>query len=483
VSHWLALDKRSLGLFRICLGLVLTLDVILRGIHFRAHYSSEGLFPLKFFLIQPDLSQRRWSFLFMGDTPLFVGLFFLFFLVCAVCLTLGVKTRWTGWLCWILILSVYRRNPVLNNGGDIYLPLMLLWGNFIPWGDRFSVDSRKGDEEQGELHHSLGGFCYLMQVAILYWFSAVLREGPEWQVDYSALYYGMHLGQINYPTADWMLLLGSDALAVITFLTIFLEAFGPFLLVVPSQWLRLIGVFLIVSFHLGILVTMFIPVFGSVCMVGPIGLLPGLFWDNRWGRRLQEAFERFFDSVRSRFPSSFLEAPQLPQRMRRLGGVYQATAVVALGLSIFYLYWGMPIERADQRNPLTGTLKALSLDQRWGMFSPHPANRTGYPSAPGRTRSGEVVDLFTWDEYSEALEDLPVAKEFWNYRWAAFHMSVEARREEHVPFYLEYLARRWDEAHPDNPIVAAQYRYHPHQVNQGYLLGDRDTIVVGEYHR
>ena len=148
MKGWLCLDKRSLAFFRICLGLILLLDIVLRSLHFRAHYTREGLFPLQSYLIQPDLTQRRWSVFFMNDSPLFVGLLLMFFFLCALSLTVGYRTRLVGWLCWVLLLGVYRRNPVVNNAGDIYLPLLLLWGNFLPWGEYFSLD---GEDAGGDL--------------------------------------------------------------------------------------------------------------------------------------------------------------------------------------------------------------------------------------------------------------------------------------------------------------------------------------------
>lgn len=479
-GQWLALDKRSLGLFRICLGLTLLGDILLRVTHFCAHYSQTGFLPLKHYLYQPDLTFRRWSLLYLNDSPLFVGLFFLFFFVAAFCLTVGYRTRLAGWICWACILSVFRRNPVINNSGDVYLPLLIMWANFLPWGERFSVSQTPEERPGGNLFTNFPAFCYLCQVGMLYWFSAVLRIGKEWQVDGNALYYALSLQNYQTLLAPYMLVLGSGLLAFVTFATLYLEILGPILLLVPSQWARLISVLLIMSFHIGIVMNLDIYVFAIVCSVGPIGLLPPLIWENRLGSRAERTITGFFSGkmwskLRSARPTT------------RDGGVwfkrvYQFLPYPIMGFTIFSLWW--TIHWPEDRHLLTGTMKAFSLDQRWGMFSPKPPDSVGLCSMQAVTRSGKEVNLATQDAYTQPTENFQPYPYPWNYRWRAFERGVIIRRgESHAQLYLRYLASRWNQAHPEDPVVRARWVYHVKTIPTDYLLEEKGEDVISVYHQ
>ena len=472
-QHWLALDKRSLGLFRICLGLILTVDILVRATHFCSHYTQSGFFPLDQYLYQPDITYRRWSLLYINDTPLFVGLFFAFFLFSALSLTVGYRTRVAGWICWACVLSVFRRNPVVNNSGDVYLPLLLMWANFLPWGERFSLDQDRDEESDGNLYSRFPGFCYLAQVGILYWFSAVLRVGKEWQGDDSALYYALNLDNYQTALAPYMLTLGAEPLALLTWLTLFLEIFGPVLLLLPSQWARLASVLLIISFHFGIVINIDIYVFAIVCMVGPLGLLPSLVWENRWGKRVSSSLTQFFSSLPGSTPR---KAGPVGRGWRTK--LYWLLPYPIMAVTVFNLWW--TIDWPEDRNVLTGTLKSLSLDQRWGMFSPKPPDTVGHCTMQATTRSGKEINLVTGEPF---LDEPRQSYHYpWNYRWRAFERGVVVRRGEgHAQMYLRYLVAGWNEEHPDDPVMRARWVYYVRTIPKDYLLEESGKDTLGEY--
>lgn len=482
MRQWLALDKRSLALMRIALGLVLTLDILLRLIPFRAHYTNEGIFPLKDYLFQPDLTYRRWSVFYMNDNPWFVLCLFGLFLLATLALTAGYRTRAAGWVCLVLLWGIYRRNPVLNNSGDYYMPLLLLWGNFLPWGEAFSLDSRRRLDSDGAYYSAFPGFCYLIQVANLYWFTAVLRTGPEWQVSYSALYYALHLYSISTSFAPYCLLMGTTLMAFFTWATIMLEIFGPVLLLIPSQYSRLAGVILIMCFHLGIMSTLLIPVFALVCTIGPLGLLPPMFWESRLGRGLAERLSGLFERWQARLGLSEAEQTKEPGLWgKRARAAYPWITVPLMGLTTFVLWWG--IHWPDDRSALTSTLRAFSLDQRWGMFSPAPLQAIGWEAARARTESGKEVNLITGKPFTDKVEDYANACALWDYRWRSFRLSIDAEKYSHTALYLRYLAKEWDKEHPADKVVAAQYVYCPESFPAHFLLGEQYREVMSEYHK
>jgi len=474
VKDWLALDKRSLGLFRIALGLCLVLDVFTRGLYFRAHYSSQGIFPLKDYLLQPGLEMRRWSLMFINDTPLFVGLFFLVMLVAAILFTLGYRIRWTGWLCWILWVSVFRRNPLITNAGDIYLPLLLFWGNFLPWAERFSVQP---EPSGGPSYARFPAFCYQIQVCILYWFSAIFRSGEEWMVDHSALYFALKSERYNTIFSPYLLMLGDDILSLVTWLTLILEFLGPWFLLLPWWRVRALCVFLIVAFHFGILLGINIPLFALVGAIGPLGMLPGRLWETRFGRAIEARLDRLLGPAKARLGGG----GKKPTSSHRLARLYPWLTVPAMALMLFGLYRG--VYYPDKWNYMVGVVRVFSLDQRWGMFSPSPPRQHDWDLAPATTASGRVVNLLDGGEYrpEEAawrFYDYP-----WNLRWMNLHMVLSAERRSHTQLYLQYLVERWNEAHPEDPVQTARYEYHFRVVERDYFLGRTGTLVYGTYHR
>lgn len=457
------LDKRSLGILRISLGLILVVDILNRFAYFRAHYTYLGVAPLSQFLEHPAISRRPWSIFYISDSPLWVALLFLIYLIAAVSLTAGYRVRWAGWLCWIMAVSIDRRGPLLGDGGVQYMIYLLMWGNFMPWGERFGVES-KADSETN--YRSLAGFCYIVQVGIVYWFSAVLRVGKEWQVEDSALYYAMHIDPLTTTVGRYLPILGGHFLAFFTAATLMFEIFGPILLFLPSTPIRLATVLLIVSFHLGIVASLKIPFFAFVCVAAALGLLPPAFWEWSPVARRASSLTGVFARLRERLGFSETR-PVRSALVRKLDN----TLPVAL-LLIILIQLGAGTIESNPKTPVSGLARVLNLNQYWGMFSPYPLNFVGWESAVARTRSGKKVTLLEKGERGSWAEA----------RWAYFHISLGKERPREVELYLNYLVRVWDREHPHDPVLLAQYRYHPKLSRPDYLLRPAGDQVLGEYH-
>lgn len=459
MRRWLGCDLRSLALFRVAVGLILLIDLFFRSVHFRAHYTSEGILPLKFYLSQPDLSFRYWSIFYINDSPLFVGILLLLAAAAAVCLTVGYRTRLSGWLCWVFWLGLHHRNPLIVHKGDSYLLLLLFWGCLLPWGRRFSVDAAaQAPRENQRAHLSLACAGYLLQVCYLYWFSAVYRTGPTWAVDGSALYYTLHLESDLTWFAPWMLPL-EPVLKFLSFATILFEAFGPFLLLLPFAWSRILSVLLIVSFHFGIMAVMNLGLFAWICIAGPLGLLPALVWETTPGRRLEKWLTELSQGLARQWPKPIEHHP------RRVS--FDGLAALALAGISYYSF--SDLAGRNMHSVEMNLIRVAGLNQRWGMFSPSPPLSFGWPAGPAMTLSGEKVDLVN---HSGILDQ----------RWRFYRSNIE-RFDQHGRNYLDYLVKRWDQKHPQNPIVEAQYLTHTRAVLPDYQLGLAEDVVHAEYRR
>ena len=314
-------------------------DILVRFLDYRAFYTSEGISPLSLYLqVTPGIN-RPPSLFFLNDSPVFTVFLLSLLVVGSLTLTLGFRTKLVGWFCWLLLVSLNRRNIIPLNSGDSYFALVLLWANFLPWGDAFSLEAQDNSGDDNQAFSSLASFCYICQVAILYSFSAILRVGPEWQIDGSALYYVLSNDALEGPLASFLLNFGSEFLSFFTFSVLFFELLGPILLFVPSQRVRLLAVFFLVSFHLGIAGSMSIGFFPYHCIVAALALLPSNLWETQLGARFYRNGSRAFFSLRSVFARLYPEIRWMSKTQRddRVGKIISWIPVILLLLALSFL--------------------------------------------------------------------------------------------------------------------------------------------------
>lgn len=474
-SEWLALDLRSLALMRIGLGLLCCFDAVTRLLFFRAHYTAAGVLPLSSQLAPGSRASSLWSVSFLSDSWLWAGLCLSLYALAGLSLALGYRSRIAGWLCWILAVSIQRRVPLLNDGGDAYLVALLFWANFMPLEGAFSIRSAPNPHT---LYSRLPGFCYIAQVAVLYWFSAVLRTGREWQVDSSALYYALLIPSMAAWAAPYLLALGTKALAFFTDATLFLEQIGPVLLFLPFERLRLVSVTLIVGFHLGIMASIRIPFFATLCVVGALGLLPAKFWELGFVHRSAQSIEAILARSNYRCQTTGLA---LKSDRGWTDTAFNFAPAFFFLVVLSNLYAG--IFSLSPETALSPLSRNLSLNQRWGMFSPHASNVIGWETVVGLTATGREVGLLEDEVAPRNPWEFANHEGFLEYRWRLFHQALSYGVKLPTDTYLQYLVARWEEEHPDESLVAAEYRYHPRVSAPNYLLGDEMTVVLATWRK
>jgi hypothetical protein len=280
-------DLRSLAILRIMLALLVLVVFVSRVTDLAAHYSDQGILP-RASLVQDTyvLSPYSFSLNLMNGEPLFQALLFGVAAVAALALLVGYHTRLATFVVWLLVLSIQFRNPLVLNASDILLRLLLFWSIFLPLGAVWSVDRARLSPRSATPRRfsmqffSLATVALFLQIAFVYWFTAIWKTGDEWRVDGTALYYTLSNDQ--YTTQLGAYLLNFPALlTVLTFATLALEALGPFLLFSPlfTGPVRTAAVVAFVSLHSGFWLTMEVGLFpwiGAFCMVC---FLPAWFWD------------------------------------------------------------------------------------------------------------------------------------------------------------------------------------------------------------
>jgi hypothetical protein len=273
-------DLRSLAVVRMGMALLILYDVLQRLRDLVAHYTDQGMISRAVAISE---NSSRWFVSLHFISGLWQVQFVLFLAagVLALALLVGYKTRLVTVLSWLMLCSIHSRTPLVNGGGDVMLRVFLFWCMFLPWGARYSIDSLSiaSREKWPQTITSLGTVAFITQLFYLYWFSVILKTGPEWRVDGTAIYYALNIGYMATDLAK-VFLQFPLLLKLMTYGVLGLEAIGPLLLVFPyfSGLLRIVTICALSLFHFGILLTLRIGTFPVMNVVALMFFLPSSFW-------------------------------------------------------------------------------------------------------------------------------------------------------------------------------------------------------------
>ncbi|MCA9797393.1 MAG: HTTM domain-containing protein, partial [Candidatus Eremiobacteraeota bacterium] len=183
------------------MGLVVCLDLILRLRDLTAFYTDAGVLPRAVLLAQPWVTPRYNLFLATGS-PGGQAVLFALTAAAALALALGYHPRWAGLVTWYMVCSLQFRNPLVLDGGDELLRVMLFWTMFLPVEARFS---REPQPPPRGLYVGLASFGYVLQVICLYLFAALNKSGDVWRKTGEALYYTLSIEQFTTGFGLWLL--------------------------------------------------------------------------------------------------------------------------------------------------------------------------------------------------------------------------------------------------------------------------------------
>jgi hypothetical protein len=369
IRRWFTADVRSLAAMRIGAAAVVLFDLWDRSQHLRAHYTDEGVLPRAILLAEADHWSRTLSLHLLGGSFAFQCGMFALTAVAATMLLLGWRTRLATIATYVLLVSLHARNPWVVFGGDFALKMVIFWGIFLPWGAVFSLDRRRG-RARGEPDPPLevcstGVAAAMIQIAIVYFFTAILKTGAPWRSEFTAIYWALSLEDHVGLLGPWIY--GHPALMkALTAGSILVEFAAPFLLFLPF-WTRagriaaLIGV---TGLHLGILTTMRVGFFPVISIVALLVFVPGSVWGT---------------------PREAHRAPAAPPRRGALADLAMLAPVVLIGY-VFAWNVGFPA-------PLGVPGTVLGIHQGWDMFAPEPRTDDGFWVLVGTLSDGRQVDL------------------------------------------------------------------------------------------
>lgn len=386
----------------------------------------------------------------------FEGLLFAVEAACAVALLLGWRARVATVLCFVLLVSRQTRNELVLFGPDMVLRIILFWAMFLPLGARWSLDAARDRTAAPPAGRWLGvaGVGYLVQFSLVYVINGLMKTGPAWQTDHSAVARALTLDIYSRPPGVWLNQFDRVTTAL-TSLTLWIEIWGCLLLVLPvfNGWGRLLGCVLLGALQFGFNVTMDLGLFGPVMVGTMVGLLPAEFWDRGvrpLARRLRPAWDKVW-SVPAPAPSSSSgparKRPAVVAALLRDGVLlYLLALVVAVNVNGLPPRAGRPPLRLPGGQRL---VTGVGLDQRFDMFAPDPQTEDGWFVMRGTLTNGETADVFSGARPATLDKPPSVVASYRGQRWGAVLIALGYPGADP---YLDRLARHlgdeWNRTHP-----------------------------------
>jgi hypothetical protein len=429
-----SLDVRALGIMRIAIAIVILADLVIRAADMEAHYMEDGIWPSDL-IRHSGWKNGYWTFHDLLPSHGFTIFLFVLHFILAAFVLIGYRTRICTLLLLVFEISLHNRNIFILQAGDDLLRLILLWGIFLPWGARYSLDARNQKQMPGVPW--IAGFGYLILIASVYLFSVMLKTGSDWHADNSALYYALSLDQLRLPLGD-VIYHQETFLKAATRAVYLIELIIGVLIFIPTrkQVCRTIAFFLIVLLHISIGLTLYVGLFFIIGCVSAIGLLPG----------------ELFTKIEKRFTAT----GRVMIRKKN-----KTWILVANNISILIIVTCLTINLSttsffDYRlqHHVAFAANALRLDQYWGMFSPQVLRRDGWLVYYGQDSVGRQWDLRLNQDYVDFSKPPHVVSMYKSDRWRKLAENMQDARFTFLrPLYCKYILKKWNERHPRRQMV------------------------------
>jgi hypothetical protein len=483
-KNYLQFDLRALALMRMGIASVIMLDLLIRLTDLEAFYTNRGAVPLNL-LFENNWNQYYFSIHTISGLWQVQFILFMLSFFCAIMLFIGYRTKLFTFFSWVMMLSLHNRNGLILQGGDDLLRMVLFWGMFLPWGNRYSCDSLQYNlKEETTPLFDAACFAYLLQICYIYTGSALLK-GAEWNTSYTALYYTYSLDQIAYPLTKYIYYNG-ELLKSLTFLAYYFELLVPILFFIPikNYLFRTVGVISIIIFHFFNSITLLIGLFPLIGIVTVIGLLP---------TEVMDKFDRAIIKIKERVTLAFLSFGYVLSYLIKwkkpvtnyISVGYKIRTAVLIFLIFFVFDWNFSnLEFTD--NKLSNNLRfigySLRLDQSWGMFAPGVFKEDGWYVLEGTTKNNEHIDLLQPNKKISYNKPPSVVSMFKNDRWRKYSENFIFPENENIRgYFADYTSRTWNENHPDKKINLLQIIYMEELTLSDYKYSVPKKNILWEY--
>ncbi len=282
-TSWLgdliALDARTLALFRVVLALGLLIDLGHAALDYHSLFSDQGVMPRSAVLAFWPSAVSNSIYLAAGADWAGYGLMALHALA-VVSLLAGYRCRMATLACLIFTVSLQTRNYLTNQASDDLFRMLLFWSLFVPVGARWSLDAALNETRIPTRIVSIGAAGLQIQAMCVYLFGALLKfHGQAW-VDGQAVAmavtdgtYGSIMGRMLLP---W-----HRSLTVLTYGVESIEFLMPWLMWFPvfNFPIRSAALAALILMHIGFFTMLHVGIF-PVASIGSLSLfVTARHWD------------------------------------------------------------------------------------------------------------------------------------------------------------------------------------------------------------
>ncbi len=432
-----SIDPRTLGVFRIALGGILLLDLLLRVRYFGELYVEGGAALLT---VRPNLySLHELSF-----DPVYQSALFLLAGAFGLMLLLGFWTRLATIGSLVLSVSLLNVWPGMGDYGDYILRALLLWGIFLPLGARFSLDAkRRGGRPPTGLVFSAATVAVQLQFCFVFFFAGISKlGGPEWEMG-TAIELTLANSYWSHPFGDW-LAQQRGLLRLMTPLVVYFELFGPIAMLLTARTVvgRLLVLAAFWSFQFGLAISLELNVFPLVNFASTIPFLPVWLWrqvDLRLGGKA---------------PTTVITAAEEGRSENVLGLPPAVNVAVTVMLLFTFVLNFHTLGRIHVPIPswLQTATHHVGMYQTWTMYAPRPPTDDVMLEHEYVPVSGVTLEQADPDGRKRAVfADLEQ-----HYRFK-YYVEIALRSRELRPrigHYLEWICREWNEDVPPERQLA-----------------------------
>jgi hypothetical protein len=486
----LTIDTRALAVLRITLGLILLMDLLHRSNHLALFYTDSGVYPVSAFELTythyNDFSIHALSGALWFQQLLFVvaGLF-------ALALVVGYRTRLVGVVSLALLFSLHARNPMLLNGGDRLLRVLLLVALVAPLGERWSIDAlRRGSAR--ERVASVGTAALLVQPVVVFTSNAILKHrGDNWYAG-DALEIAMlndvmsvHLAHVlvDYPAL----------LTLLNYAWIGLLSGSVLFLLLTAGRLRALAALAYMGAFAGMVVTMAVGLFPFVLIASVIPFLTAPFWD----ALAERVPARFRDRLPTAAQLGPLGRPPVERRLlslvrarghRRVAawavGAARSVLVVA-GAAV--LVWIVLFSASEVTgNDVPEPIDHDHLDQQdWGLYAPDPSEAYSWYPVEAELANGSTFDAL---DGGQLTFDRPpdVDEEYATFRHRKYMQQVRDSGKEDTTNiiakrYADWICQQANETRDGWVEWVTVYRMYQPSPIDGEFEEPRQLIVIDHY--
>ncbi|MXV61543.1 HTTM domain-containing protein [Natronorubrum sp. JWXQ-INN-674] len=455
VEESVRVDTRTLAVFRMFVGLLIVVDVLLRSRNFTYFYTNDGVVPQSLATqFGPD---NAFSFYHFTTDPTLIAALMGIQILIAIQLIVGYKTRIATILSFLFVISLDHHNPFVLSYADTLFRLLLFWAIFLPLGERWSIDAVHADGKPRATIASIASALILGQMVYMYFLNWYHKSQDELWTGGDATPLIMGLDDMTYLFAGYARQLPA-LLELGTYLWYYMLMFSWLLLVLVGRK-RMLLVALFVGGHASFILTVRIGAFPYVAMAGLLLFLQTQFWDDLESvaamleidrTRLTAARHRL-EAFGAAVPYPRLERPSIE---RAKSGLYSASlGLIVVFFVVFSAFAYVPaggfVTDSSPNERAEDVAASLSVDQpNWSVFAPTPRTTDRYYVFPAETADGDRIDAYnerplTYDRSHDELQN-----QYDTYRQRFYMNSVRngGFNDNEIPeVHAEYLCTVWEE--------------------------------------